>query len=268
MKTKKYQQLLIASIFLLPVVILISVAFLLLSSHRELIQSSRSVILSKEIQDRTQNLLTNLLNAEASQRDYLLTSSQDSLLPYQKSYDIIHQELESLLGLTKDNSLQLELFSRLHAQMNKRITLLNQTIRLKQEYNDKAALSVMLTNDSKQNMNEIRHLTASLSNYGIALLHEGQHKMESETGFIYHLAFSLMLLDAIALAAIAYMLKRLQSLNRIVTVCAWSKTIKSDGGWISFEAYLQEQFGISVSHGISKVVYDKLMNEPENVLKK
>lgn len=42
-----------------------------------------------------------------------------------------------------------------------------------------------------------------------------------------------------------------QRVNGLVTMCAWSKTIKYQGEWISFEVYLEREFGINTTHGIS-----------------
>lgn len=36
-----------------------------------------------------------------------------------------------------------------------------------------------------------------------------------------------------------------------VTVCAWTRTVRSEGEWISVEAYLERRYGVLTSHGIS-----------------
>lgn len=42
-----------------------------------------------------------------------------------------------------------------------------------------------------------------------------------------------------------------QRVNGLVTMCAWSQTIKYQGEWISFDVYLEREFGINTTHGIS-----------------
>jgi len=61
------------------------------------------------------------------------------------------------------------------------------------------------------------------------LLKKRQTQADLHTTFSHHLALPLMLLDTLALAAIATMLRRMPVLDRIVTVCAWSKTRKAEG---------------------------------------
>ena len=39
--------------------------------------------------------------------------------------------------------------------------------------------------------------------------------------------------------------------HNLVTLCAWSNTLRYDGEWISVEKYLSKRFGLSISHGIS-----------------
>jgi hypothetical protein len=36
-----------------------------------------------------------------------------------------------------------------------------------------------------------------------------------------------------------------------VTLCAWTRTVRYKGAWISVEAYLEQRFGLLTSHGIS-----------------
>lgn len=39
-------------------------------------------------------------------------------------------------------------------------------------------------------------------------------------------------------------------LEKLVTVCAWSRKIKVDGRWVTFEEYLVENLGLRITHGI------------------
>ena len=41
------------------------------------------------------------------------------------------------------------------------------------------------------------------------------------------------------------------STDDLVTMCAWTKTVKYEGEWVSFERYLERRFGLMTSHGIS-----------------
>ena len=44
--------------------------------------------------------------------------------------------------------------------------------------------------------------------------------------------------------------KQTEELKRIITVSAWSRKIRIDDEWISFEEFLRDRLGLAVSHGI------------------
>lgn len=46
--------------------------------------------------------------------------------------------------------------------------------------------------------------------------------------------------------------------TRLITVCAWSRKIRVDGEWISFEEFLTDKLGVSITHGIDPEVATQL----------
>ncbi|MEA2722642.1 MAG: hypothetical protein QOH59_413 [Gemmatimonadales bacterium] len=44
---------------------------------------------------------------------------------------------------------------------------------------------------------------------------------------------------------------RSTELERLVTVCAWSKKIQVDGKWVTFEEFLVDNLGVRITHGIA-----------------
>jgi len=50
----------------------------------------------------------------------------------------------------------------------------------------------------------------------------------------------------------------------LVTICAWSRTVKYEDEWISFEQYLLRRFNINTSHGISPSEAEKIFKQLEN----
>lgn len=79
------------------------------------------------------------------------------------------------------------------------------------------------------------------------------------------------LIRVIVLGLIAYFVTRTsrqaielkQKVDTLVTICAWSRTVKYENQWISFEEYLSRRFGIHTSHGISPAEADRLREELE-----
>ncbi len=51
------------------------------------------------------------------------------------------------------------------------------------------------------------------------------------------------------------------STEDLVTMCAWTKTVRYEGQWIPFESYLKRRFGLMTSHGISPKGIEKFAAE-------
>jgi len=63
------------------------------------------------------------------------------------------------------------------------------------------------------------------------------------------------------LMLIVIILRRLEKLQQVVTICAWTGQVKHEGQWIRLDEYLQRRFGLSVSHGLSKEAAEKMVAE-------
>jgi hypothetical protein len=45
--------------------------------------------------------------------------------------------------------------------------------------------------------------------------------------------------------------ERREDLERLVTMCAWTRKVRWNGEWVSVERYLAERWGVDVTHGMS-----------------
>ncbi len=50
-------------------------------------------------------------------------------------------------------------------------------------------------------------------------------------------------------------LERVQELEKLVRMCAWTKRVNVEGEWLEVETYLQRRFGLTVTHGISEEAF-------------
>ncbi len=53
--------------------------------------------------------------------------------------------------------------------------------------------------------------------------------------------------------------------ERLVTLCAWSNTVKHDGDWMPFSMYLERRFGLLATHGISPHAMEELLSDADPV---
>lgn len=78
-----------------------------------------------------------------------------------------------------------------------------------------------------------------------------------------------MTILSIALAAAAlytsYLDWKYQRLQRgMITICAYTKKVKIDEEWIEIEQFLDQTFGVKLSHGVEPETYATLIQELEN----
>jgi hypothetical protein len=74
---------------------------------------------------------------------------------------------------------------------------------------------------------------------------------------------SVILIGAVAMVLmfIIIILLRLEKLQQVVTICAWTGQVKYEGQWVRLDEYLERRFGLSVSHGLSREAADKMAAE-------
>jgi hypothetical protein len=70
---------------------------------------------------------------------------------------------------------------------------------------------------------------------------------------------------AVALVFVVMIMLRVDKLQQFVTVCAWTGQVKFNGQWLRLDEYLQRQFGMSVSHSLSKEAAEKMVREIEEL---
>jgi hypothetical protein len=88
-------------------------------------------------------------------------------------------------------------------------------------------------------------------------------QQDAEAKFLFNQTASFILvgLTAMALVAVVFILIRLEKLQQIVTVCAWTGQVKHEGEWIRLDEYLHRRFGFSVTHGMSQEAASKMVRE-------
>jgi hypothetical protein len=55
--------------------------------------------------------------------------------------------------------------------------------------------------------------------------------------------------------------RRIRELDRLLTICTWTKQVRVDGEWIPVEKYLTEHQGVQLTHGLSREAAEQLLRE-------
>ena len=216
---------------------------------------------------QTYNILTILeqtqaqvADAETGQRGWLLTRRPDYFSLYDTAMAAINNNVQKLQILARGNPVEEANLAELRSLITRRLSP-NSDIVAFAKTNSAGTMAVFLTDAGRDTMNQIRNALFRMREQQTDLLLARQQNAEAR--FLFDQTASLVLvgITAIALIAIVAVVLRLEHMRQIVTVCAWTGRVQFGGEWISLEDYLQQRFGVSVSHGLSNEAATKMIQE-------
>jgi CHASE3 domain sensor protein len=252
------RQLVIAGLSV-PILLLIVAGWLQWRSLDDFRAARERVATSHAVQRHLDAFLSSMKDAETGQRGYLLTHLDDYLKPYHNALVVAPQELQALKGLTADNPEQWKNLLRLGAIMSDKFGEIGQTISLVRRGDAEAAIRLVRMGTGQRIMEEIRETAAQMHEVERQLYLQREEAYQREIVFNSRLSFLLVVLGLVFIAAIFLLLRRLERLQSIITICAWSHMIQYEGEWLSIEDYLKRRFKVSISHGISTAEAQKLL---------
>lgn len=248
----------VSFLFFLPFTLLVVLTALLFALSSQLRTSEVSVAHALEVKNAIGYLLNHLLEAESAARGFLLTGNV-AFLDDQEVAGRARTDLQRVQRLTVDNPAQQQSVAALEPLVHTRLEFLAQLVSSqKQNLGDQAH---RIMDQGKRKMDAIRPMLLKMQKEEDRLLNLREARAEAESRFTRVLAAILLLADLAVMIVIVSLLRRAQRLQQLVTVCAWTKTIQHEGHWLSFEEYLQQRFGISVTHSISRAAYNKLQSD-------
>ncbi len=148
------------AICLLVIVALGAGAFLFAQRTRE---ANRAVVRAHQVIEHLQQILSTLKDAETGQRGFILTGQRRYLEPYQAATGQIQDEIETLLTLTRDNADQQQDIQRVQKLSRDKLAELQETIKLREESGQQAALQVILTDRGMKIMDQLRGVVAEMT---------------------------------------------------------------------------------------------------------
>src|SRR3984885_577038 len=172
-------------------------------------QINRMISLSQQRQVLLVELLSELSNAEAGQRGYLLTDDEKYLQPYQSARDRVEPTLDQLTNLFRDNDRlvvsieQRDVVRHLRVLIGAKLGELAASLALHRTQGTEQALALMRTDLDSRTMGEIRDDALKLRNLerdaiSVALAHAGRLQLVSRVlmGAVVVLNIGLLILAA------------------------------------------------------------------------
>ena len=235
----------------LAVVVTVAMAAIQWELYQRVVASAQWVTHTLDVQRQFDALLTTVTDAETGQRGFLLMRDTEYLAPYRAARAAVEARLQTLRDLTADNPAQQVRLGHLAPLVRAKFAELTETVDLASHDHREAALTIVASHRGRDLMDRIR-----------ADIHDGvadeERLLARRTSALYrdvarrqYVSWGLVALNAGALAVLLWFVRRLQRLEPLVTVCAWSKTIHFEDQWITFEEYLRRRFHVVITHGIS-----------------
>ena len=201
-----------------------------------------------------------LLDAETERRGYLLTGGNDYLNSYGRAMAAVRNDIDQLKSLVRARAGQQTNILALQALIAERLGINPDTI-AGSKVNVHDALAIALTDEGKNTMEEIGRVLFQMGQAEEHSLNINQQRAEADS--ISSQITSVVLIGTVVmvLMLIVIILRRLEKLQQVVTICAWTGRIQYEGQWIRLDEYLQRRFGLSISHGLSKEAAEKMIAE-------
>ncbi|HEX3623947.1 MAG TPA: CHASE3 domain-containing protein [Verrucomicrobiae bacterium] len=245
----------------LPLLALLTIGWLVRETSGRYQQSFFQVEHTYKVVNLVQQTQMHLLDAETERRGYLLAGGSDYLNSYGTAMESVQGDVATLQSLLGKNTLQQTNLSQLQDLISIRLGI--DPNKMKEPGSLPDALAVSLTSEGKNTMDEISRLLFQMSQDEENQLNDRALRTEDDAISGQIATVVLIGTVAVALIFIIFILLRLEKLQQFVTICAWTGQVKDGDTWIRLDEYLERQFGLSVSHGISRNAAHKMIREME-----
>ncbi len=185
--------------FALALAILVVIGVMAYRSTTELIDAAQMKTHTYEVLKDLDGLLSTMENAETGQRGYIITGEKNYLQPYNAAISVIDPEIQRIRELTSDNASQQRRLDTLAPLIKSKIDELKLTIELRESKGFQAASQVVLSDEGKQKMDDIRKVVARMENEENGLLVVRDARVNADTQrtistILYGIPFAFLLL--------------------------------------------------------------------------
>jgi len=197
--------------------------------------------------------------ADNAQRGYLLTGQFASLLPFWLAKAELPSQLLNLRQVLAADPHQLAQVARLTTAIERNLAELSQSIDLKDKGQTNEAIATLLAAGGGSLVSEIHAVIFTMQAYENAILAERNANNDAQLNLRDDISTVLLATSTLVVVGAGILFLRIQQLQNIITVCAWTQRVNYRGKWMRMEEFLWERFRVKVSHGISEEAFDGVM---------
>jgi len=210
------------------------------------------------VREKLSTVETALYRAQSSERGYALSGRPEYVGVYVITRANLLLESSLLRLLVADNPAQEKLADDLQATLQAKLAELTQGMELRAAGNERGA-SALVNSNAWDQMVTARRQILEMRATEDKLLAERTLTSEKKLDLRENISTALLLMSTVLIVGAGILFLRIQLLQNIITVCAWTQRVNYRGKWMRMEEFLWERFRVKVSHGISEEAFDGVM---------
>jgi CHASE3 domain sensor protein len=255
----------VAAALIIAFCLVVGTALLSALSTREVSAATQRSALAQQSLVAINRLLATVSEAETGQRGYLLTRDEKYLVPYDAARTRLPVEFATLRELFEGRPDAAARLEKLEDLTDAKLGELARALTLLRDHGMAPALNFVESDRGWLLMNEIRQSLQVLQTQQLTDLTHYANLATERVANVQKVNLSLIGLAAVlALAGGFMVVRRMHDLEALITVCSWTRRVKWEGRWLSFEEYLQARFNLQCTHGISEEAAEKFRQQLEN----
>lgn len=210
------------------------------------------------VREKLSAVETSLYQAQSSERGYALTGRPEYAGVYVLTRANLLLESSLLRLLVADNPAQEKLAGDLQGTLQAKLAELTQGVELRAAGNERGA-SALVNSNAWDLMVTAHRQILGMRAAEDKLLAERTLTSEKKLDLRENISTALLLMSTALIVGAGVLFLRIQVLQNIITVCAWTQRVNYRGKWMRMEEFLWERFRVKVSHGISEEAFDGVM---------
>jgi CHASE3 domain sensor protein len=244
--------------------LILATALLTAASTRGTVAAEEQATHAEKTFAAATSLVVALGDASAAARSYFTTSDEKYLAEYRAARERQQEQLARLARQLSGDADALRLLDLSRKSTEARFANFDRALSTLREQGAAAAFAAFNTTDSGRAIEDASRLVLLLQRQEFSELTEHSSLAAGRAEIIRALNLGLVV-TAVALATgvVWWLLRRMRELEGLITVCAWTRRVKWQGHWISFEEYLAKRFNLYCTHGISEEAAERMRREAE-----